>query len=161
MQDWIEKAKQEDKEAREREEKRLADLNLKRQLIGEQVPTLFAAVKDAVKTDVERFNKHFPAYNEKLNDLVDIGAKKFEIRRAYSPSFRLSVELLDGPPLIRYLVETPNIVDGKIYQSHYGDISFNLNSTSGVVSLVRNGDALTPEGLSEEMLKPALVSFKG
>jgi hypothetical protein len=158
MTDWIEQAKQRIEEDRERERKELEALSLKRQIVWEQAPKLFDSVREAVKTDVERFNRHYSQYNEKLSDLQLIGPKKFQVRRAYDPSFRLEVEFTDSPIEIRYTVEAPNIVDGKIYA--YSDkFSFHLNVAAETVSLVKGREVMLPEDISKEMLLPAIRGF--
>ena len=155
MPDWIEQAKQQIEEEKERERQELEAIRLKRDIAREQAPILFDSVAKAIASDIAKFNHHFPKYDQKLSDLQMLGPKKFQVRRAYDPSFRLVVELKDSPLGIAYSTETPSPVDGKTYA--YSDtFSFHLNTASEVVSIVKHGQALTPEDVSKQLLMPAL-----
>jgi hypothetical protein len=156
MPDWIEQARQRIDEDKEREKKDIEALKLKRDIIADQAPSLFEAVKNAVIADIEKFNRVFPLYNQKLSDLQMIGPKKFQVRRAYDPSFRLVVEIKDSPLEICYSIETPNIVDGKTYIAYSDKFSFRLQTSTETVSLVKRHEARTPEDVSQELLMPAL-----
>lgn len=156
MPDWIEQAKQRIDEDKEREKKDLEALRLKRDIVADQAPRLFEAVKEAVIADIEKFNRHFPQYNEKLSDLQMIGPKKFQVRRAYDPSFRLVVEITDSPCEICYTIEIPNLIDGKTHVAYSDKFSFRLQASTETVSLVKRNEARTPEDVSQELLMPAL-----
>jgi len=154
MPDWIEDAaKRLREEKRQREEHQDWQRSVRGKLVAKS-REVFSALLAVVENDVERFNTHFPEAETRLQKLERLGTMGFQVRRAYSPSFRLRVTFDAEAPLIKYEVIRANVVDGQSYATA-GTFNFHLQD-SGDVCLLKLGVPITCEEASRELLVPAL-----
>ncbi|HEX4022707.1 MAG TPA: hypothetical protein VHX63_16300 [Acidobacteriaceae bacterium] len=125
-------------------------------------PEAFQALIEAVRQDIEGFNKLYPRHDERLNPLEIQGNTGFQVKRAYDPEFELTARLNPNKPEISYTVKVPHPANGSKRVTAAGLFGISLQKSLSWI-LLDGVQAISVSTASQMLLKgavdPTLVAF--
>lgn len=153
--DWIQEEANRLAKQKAQDQKEFDRKKFEREVLLTSLPEAFQSLIEAVKRDIEGFNKLYDQYDERLNLLEMQGDTGFQVRRIYDPEFELTVRLNPKKPDISYTVKVPHPANGSQRVISTGCLDISLQKSLRWIFL--NGtQAISVSAASQMLLRGAI-----
>jgi hypothetical protein len=158
MSDWIEREAHKIEDAQAAQKRALELRELQANTRTSAAPEIFRNLIEAIKNDIEAFNKRFPENEKRLKPLEMQGYDKFQVLRQYEPTYTLEVRLDVLAPAIHYRVSIPNRSGSGVYEPVKDTFKFMIQQ-SGDVVMMYGAQPITVLKASEMLLIFAIPGY--